>query len=114
MVADIDGDKDEDIAVVMPFNGDRESASIVRNRCRSGSGCERRVDWLCDGDVDGNGSVNPVDLGLVLANFCRCDECSNSQRCQYDMDCDGQVNPVDAGIVQSLFGSCETPRDVCP
>ena len=77
----------------------------------SGGGCTREPVWLCDGDVDGDGQVNPVDSGLVQAAFGSADE---SDLCQYDVDCDGQINPVDAGIVQSLFGTCEAPRDVCP
>ncbi len=67
--------------------------------------------WRCDGDVDGDGQVNPVDSGLVQAAFGSMDE---QDVCNYDVDCDGQINPVDSGIVQSLFGTCEAPRDVCP
>ncbi len=74
-------------------------------------GCVRKPEWVCDGDVDGDGQVNPVDSGLVQAAFGSADE---SDLCQYDVDCDGQINPVDSGIVQSLFGTCEEPRDVCP
>ena len=73
--------------------------------------CVRDPAWLCDGDVDGDGQVNPVDSGLVQASFGSTDE---QDMCNYDVDCDGQINPVDAGIVQSLFGTCEAPRDVCP
>ncbi len=74
-------------------------------------GCTRDPAWECDGDVDGDGQVNPVDSGLVQAAFGSAEE---SDLCQYDMDCDGQINPVDSGIVQSLFGTCEAPRNVCP
>ena len=77
----------------------------------SGGGCLRDPEWICDGDVDGDGQVNPVDSGLVQAAFGSSDE---GDRCQYDIDCDGQINPVDSGIVQSLFGTCEEPRDACP
>jgi hypothetical protein len=76
--------------------------------------CVRDPIWRCDGDVDGSGSVNPVDLGLVQAAFCAADDCSEDNLCQYDLDCNGVINPVDAGIVQSLFGACDPPRDVCP
>ncbi len=74
------------------------------------NGCVRNPEWLCDGDVDGAGQVNPVDSGLVQAAFGSTDE---GDICQYDIDCDGQINPVDSGIVQSLFGTCEAPRAVC-
>ena len=73
--------------------------------------CVRDPEWICDGDVDGDGQVNPVDSGLVQAAFGSTDA---GDLCQYDIDCDGQINPVDSGIVQSLFGTCESPRDVCP
>jgi hypothetical protein len=78
------------------------------------SGCTRDPQWVCDGDVDGNGAVNPVDVGLVQAAFCSASDCSDTDLCQYDLDCNGAINPVDAGLVQSLFGLCNTPRDVCP
>ncbi len=74
-------------------------------------GCDRDPEWLCDGDVDGDGQVNPVDSGLVQAAFGSLDD---QDLCNYDVDCDGQINPVDSGIVQSLFGTCEEPRSVCP
>jgi len=77
-------------------------------------GCTRNPQWRCDGDVDGDEQVNPVDVGLVQAGFCSGDACTADVLCQYDMDCDGQINPVDAGIVQSLFGTCDAPREVCP
>ena len=76
-----------------------------------GGGCTRDPEWVCDGDTDGDGQVNPVDSGLVQAAFGSTDE---GDLCQYDVDCDGQINPVDSGIVQSLFGTCEAPRDACP
>ena len=77
----------------------------------STGGCVRNPQWVCDGDTDGDGQVNPVDAGLVQAAFGSADE---SDLCQYDIDCDGQINPVDSGIVQSLFGTCEEPRSECP
>ncbi len=77
----------------------------------SSGGCVRNPAWVCDGDVDGDGQVNPVDSGLVQAAFGSNDD---QDLCNYDMDCDGQINPVDAGLVQSLFGTCEEPRDACP
>lgn len=76
-------------------------------------GCVRDPDWVCDGDVDGNGAVNPVDYGLVQAAFCQSGECGEQALCQYDLDCNGVINPVDAGIVQSLFGTCDAPRPPC-
>ena len=74
-------------------------------------GCVRSPEWQCDGDVDGDGQVNPVDLAVVQVNFGNTNE---QALCNYDLDCDGQINPVDSGIVQSLIGTCEEPREVCP
>jgi len=79
--------------------------------CGGGGGCTRNPAWQCDGDVDGDGQVNPVDAGLVQAAFGSLDA---QDLCNYDFDCDGQINPVDGGIVQSLFGTCDAPRSVCP
>jgi hypothetical protein len=78
------------------------------------SGCVRSPDWVCDGDVDGNGTVNPVDVGLIQSGFCAVGQCDAQDLCQYDMDCNDTINPVDVGIVQSLFGVCDPPREVCP
>jgi hypothetical protein len=78
------------------------------------STCSRDPAWVCDGDVDGDGTVNPMDYGLVQGAFCVEGDCDPNDLCQYDLDCNGAINPVDAGIVQSLFGVCEEPRDVCP
>ncbi len=86
-----------------------ECADTTEEDCPTG-GCVRDPKWLCDGDVDGDGQVNPVDSGLVQAAFGSSDE---ADLCQFDIDCDGQINPVDSGIVQSLFGTCDAPRDTC-
>ena len=72
--------------------------------------CRRDPRWVCDGDVDGDGQVNPVDAGLVQAAFGSIRE---RDMCNYDLDCDGRINPVDVGIVQSLFGVCNDPRSTC-
>jgi hypothetical protein len=77
-------------------------------------GCTRQPQWVCDGDVDGNGTVNPVDVGLVQAAFCSPGDCPEASLCQFDVDCNAAINPVDAGIVQSLFGACNPPRPSCP
>ena len=93
------------------FTYGRDDATVVLARDPLAGGCTRDPQWICDGDVDGDGQVNPVDSGLVQASFGSTDE---TDLCQYDVDCDGQINPVDSGIVQSLFGTCEEPRRICP
>jgi hypothetical protein len=91
-------------------NGDNSGSAYVFDVGGCGA-CTRDPDWQCDGDVDGDGQVNPVDSGLVQSAFGSTDD---QALCNYDLDCDGQINPVDSGIVQSLFGTCDAPRGVCP
>ena len=90
-----------------------EPVAAPRERIRADvcEDCVRDPVWQCDGDVDGNARVNPVDSGLVQSAFGSTDE---QDLCNYDLDCNGQINPVDAGIIQSLFGRCLAPRSVCP
>ena len=72
--------------------------------------CVRGPEWICDGGVDADGQVNPVDSGLLQAAFGSADE---QELRNYDGDCDGQINPVDSGILQSLFGICGATRGAC-
>lgn len=73
-----------------------------------GGCCGYRREWACAGDIDGNGQVNPVDVGLIQSKFGSTD---SEDLCHFDVDCDGRINPVDSGIVQSLFGEpCRAPR----
>ena len=74
------------------------------------SGCLRDPQWVCDGDVDGDANVNPVDSGLVQSAFGSTDE---QDLCNYDIDCDGQINPVDSGLIQAMFGSCLEVPTTC-
>jgi hypothetical protein len=98
-----------------------EGACCVAGECRDTTreecealGCTREPPWGCDADVDGNGVVNPVDVGLIQSNFCAAGVCTDRQLCQYDLDCNGAVNPVDSGLAQSLFGVCDPPPPSCP
>lgn len=92
-------------------NGEGHSSESDCGSRRDPDRCVRSRHSCCDGDVTGDGLVNPVDLGLVQANF---GNLTDQALCDYDIDCDGQINPIDAGIVQSLFGTCEAPREMCP
>ena len=107
LLADLDNDGDLDMGLV---DETADVLILVGNTGAEGCGCTRDPEWGCDGDVDGDGQVNPVDAGLVQAAFGSGDE---QALCNYDIDCDEQINPVDSGIVQSLFGTCEEPRDAC-
>jgi hypothetical protein len=131
---DLDGDGDTSEPIPFDFDGrprfvdhpDTNDTGRCGNPCtrpivdmgaheyQVAAPCVREPEWVCDGDVDGNGAVNPIDVGLVQAAFCSAGDCSDDSLCQYDLDCNGAINPVDAGLVQSLFGLCNAPRDVCP
>jgi len=61
----------------------------------------------CPWDVSFNGTVDPVDVGLVkqkygcsvgVGNYCTCDI--------FDISDNGTVDPVDIGIVKQHYGSC--------
>jgi hypothetical protein len=92
---------------------DGACAEETRTDCARNGGCARNPEWVCDGDVDGNGVVNPVDYGLVQSNFCQHGQCDEQDLCQYDLDCNGVINPFDAGLLQALFGMCDPPRPPC-
>ena len=112
-MGDLDGNGTPDLAAGAPWDDDGGSAfgAMYVMLLEGAGGCTRAPEWVCDGDTDGDGQVNPVDSGLVQAAFGSIDE---QDLCNYDVDCDGQINPVDSGIVQSLFGTCDAPRDTCP
>ncbi len=61
----------------------------------------------CDGDANGDGLVDPLDSGFVLARF-GCDVDAGDTDCDTaDQNDDGQVDPLDVGYVAARFGTCE-------
>ena len=58
-------------------------------------------DVPCPGDLNGDGLVNGVDLGVVLASWGSC-----KKGCDADLDGDGDVDGADLAIVLSGWGSC--------
>ncbi|MCH7700408.1 MAG: hypothetical protein IID37_01855, partial [Planctomycetes bacterium] len=61
----------------------------------------------CDGDANGDGSVDPLDAGFVLARF-GCSVGTGDPNCDTaDQNGDGSVDPLDSGFVLSRFGTCE-------
>ncbi|MCH8993031.1 MAG: hypothetical protein IIA44_14930, partial [Acidobacteria bacterium] len=77
--------------------------------CPGGGGiCDTPA--MCDGDVNGDELVDPLDTGAILARF-GLDPC-NEETCQYDVNCDGVIDPLDTGYVLARFGLCDEP-DVC-
>ena len=59
---------------------------------------------LCPGDVDGDGSVNQTDLGLLLASYERHPDDPFFDR-RADLDCDGDVDQQDLGHLLAAYES---------
>lgn len=60
----------------------------------------------CDGDVNGDGAVDPLDSGFVLARF-GCQLPGGGTDCvRADANGDGNVDPLDSGFVLARFGDC--------
>ncbi len=66
---------------------------------------------LCDGDANGDGLVDPLDSGFILARFGL--DASDPVNCQADVNCDGLIDPLDSGYVLARFGVCNEPV-ACP
>jgi len=60
----------------------------------------------CEGDANGDGLVDPLDSGFVLARF-GCPVGTGDPSCDTaDMNGDGLVDPLDSGFVLARFGDC--------
>ncbi|MCH7721370.1 MAG: right-handed parallel beta-helix repeat-containing protein [Planctomycetes bacterium] len=60
----------------------------------------------CEGDVNGDGTVNPLDSGFVLARY-GCPVNTGDPSCDdADVNYDGMVDPLDSGYVLARFGEC--------
>ena len=60
----------------------------------------------CDGDTNGDGIVDPLDAGFVLARF-GCPVGTGDPSCDIaDQNGDGLVDPLDSGYVLARFGPC--------
>ena len=61
----------------------------------------------CDGDANGDGTVDPLDVGFVLARF-GCPVGTGDPTCDTaDQNGDGIVDPLDSGFVLARFGPCD-------
>ncbi|MCH7702110.1 MAG: immunoglobulin domain-containing protein, partial [Planctomycetes bacterium] len=61
---------------------------------------------ICEGDANGDGIVDPLDSGFVLARF-GCPVGTGDPSCDAaDQNGDGVVDPLDAGFVLARFGDC--------
>jgi hypothetical protein len=56
----------------------------------------------CPSDLDGNGVIDPADIGLVLLDFGACSGCST------DLDQSGAVDTADISLLLLDFGDCPT------
>ncbi|MCH7701097.1 MAG: DUF1929 domain-containing protein [Planctomycetes bacterium] len=64
------------------------------------------VQLTCGGDANGDGSVDPLDSGFILARF-GCPVGTGDPSCDAaDQNGDGAVDPLDSGFVLARFGSC--------
>ena len=71
--------------------------------CPGGGGiCDTPA--MCDGDVNGDGVVDPLDTGAILARFGL--DATDPDICQYDPNCDQMIDPLDTGYVLARFGVC--------
>ena len=60
----------------------------------------------CEGDANGDGVVDPLDSGYVLARF-GCPVDTGDPSCDAaDQNGDGLVDPLDSGFVLARFGTC--------
>ena len=60
----------------------------------------------CEGDANGDGLVDPLDSGYVLARF-GCPVGTGDPSCDIaDMNGDGLVDPLDVGFILARFGQC--------
>ena len=92
-IGDLDGDGDADLAVA---NNLDEDISVLTNQ----------TPCSCEGDANGDGTVDPLDVGFVLARF-GCTVGGGNPNCDTaDMNGDGEVDPLDAGFVLARFGPC--------
>lgn len=62
-----------------------------------------RVPDPCDGDVDGDGVVDGLDLAVLITAWGRCPDPAN---CVADVDGDGVVDGDDLGLVLTSWGAC--------
>ncbi len=60
----------------------------------------------CEGDANGDGTVDPLDSGFVLSRF-GCSVGTGDPNCDIaDQNGDGLVDPLDSGFVLARFGDC--------
>jgi len=93
-----------DVCALNPFccdvAWDAGCANLALQICQ---GCEVQP---CEGDANGDGTVDPFDDGYVKARL-GCPVGTGDPECDAaDQNGDGVVNPLDIGYVQARFGPC--------
>ena len=78
-------------------NGDRD-AFVTTLLCTD--------EFPCEGDANGDGLVDPLDSGFVLARF-GCAVGGDPNCDAADMNGDGLIDPLDVGYVLARFGPCD-------
>ncbi|UCF34080.1 MAG: hypothetical protein JSV78_01995, partial [Phycisphaerales bacterium] len=63
---------------------------------------------LCMGDGNGDGVVDPTDVGLAKYYYASTEE---EAICRYDINCDGTIDPVDVGLIKYYYGVICNPDD---
>jgi len=94
----------------MSYTGDYIIAELVLSDGREGAFLLTRdpPPPTCLGDVNGDGTVDPLDSGFTLARL----GCPVGWGCDPGCDAadanrDGQVDPLDGGFILARFGPCE-------
>ena len=68
--------------------------------------CPAEPESDCEGDANGDGAVDPLDSGFVLARFGCLVGIGNPDCDAADQNGDGNVDPLDSGFVLARFGDC--------
>ena len=83
-----------------------EETALFRGLACDDYGRAQSCMGVAAGDANGDGTVDPLDAGLVLAHF-GCDVGAGDPECDAaDQNGDGAVDPLDSGFVLARFGSC--------
>ena len=96
--ADCNGDGIVDYGQILDGTVDDLDQNGVPDCCNAGDAC----DPPCPGDLSGDGLVDSIDLGLLLALW----GTDGQNNPQADIDGDGVVDSVDLGLVLSGWGVC--------
>ena len=102
----LDADDDNDIdcddweAFIPNWTEDTDPPTLPKCDCED-------PPCVCEGDANGDGTVDPLDSGYVLSRF-GCPVGTGDPSCDAaDVNGDGAVDPLDSGYVLARLGTCE-------